>query len=337
MPRALAPAPSRTRPDRSSTAFTLVELLVVIAIIATLIGLLLPAVQSAREAARRTGCANNLKQSGLAITVHESAKKVFPKGRDTRSPGGVPEGRPARLREAHSWAFRLLPFLEEMPIFSSYDQRSPVYAGSNAQAMRTPVNAFYCPSRRQPSADRNFDNNNEPPPADALGVAAGGDYAANAGASYMFASANDYDDGVVQAPDSRHAGPIHTFSRVRSAQVADGLSKTFALGERHIPPPDQAAPASLVHWRQGDTAFFAADTPETLFRDTTEGLAERAGDPSNRKFGGLHPGVVLFVFLDGHVEPISHGTDPVILRWYCTMADGNDPTAPRPDAGDNPT
>jgi len=314
----------------------LVELLVVIAIIATLIGLLLPAVQSAREAARRMSCANSMKQSGLAIAVHESTRKVFPKGRDTRSPGGVPEGRPARLREAYSWAFRLLPFLEEEAVFSAYDIRTPVYSGGNARAMRTPVATFFCPSRRQPAADRNFDNNNEAPPATAVGVAAGGDYAANAGASYMFASADDY-DGAVRAADVRNAGPIHTFSRVRAGQVTDGLSKTFALGERHIPPPDQSAPASLIHWRQGDTAFFAADTPETQFRDTVEGLAERADDPSNRKFGSVHPGVVLFVFLDGHVEPISHGTDQVVLRWYCTMADGNDPTVPRENDDDDRT
>jgi prepilin-type N-terminal cleavage/methylation domain-containing protein len=85
---------------QKANGFTLIELLVVIAIIGVLVGLLLPAVQQAREAGRRLSCANNLKQMGLAVALHADAQKHFPSGRETRDPYDV------------SWAFRLLPFLE---------------------------------------------------------------------------------------------------------------------------------------------------------------------------------------------------------------------------------
>jgi prepilin-type N-terminal cleavage/methylation domain-containing protein/prepilin-type processing-associated H-X9-DG protein len=290
--------------------FTLVELLVVIAIIAVLIGLLLPAVQSAREAARRISCSNNLKQIGLAIANYTDTRRAFPSGRDTRDNLGV------------SWSFRLLPYLEETVIHQAYVPGVRADDPRNAVAMRTPVNGYFCPSRRAPTADRNFDNDNQPPPPGARGVAAGGDYAANPGSYY------NYYVREGQGLDPAQAGPIFTFSNVRPQQVTDGLSKTFAVGERHVPPVDPDWPPEMVHYHQGDNAFFAADNPWTQFRDTRRGLADSPEDRTHDKFGSRHPGVTQFVFLDGHVEPIANTTDRTVLRWYCTIGDGNDPTAP---------
>jgi prepilin-type N-terminal cleavage/methylation domain-containing protein len=305
------PRPAPLSPVRRPLpGFTLVELLVVIAIIATLIGLLLPAVQSVRESARRTQCSNHLKQIGLAIMNHESTRKVFPTGRTTRDPN------------TYGWTFRLLPYLEEEAIFDAWVPDAVVFDDRNARAMRSPVAGYYCPSRRGPAADRNFDNNNRRPPV--LAAAAGGDYAANAGAWFMYSS----EDGT---PDGSQAGPIFTFSKVRPGQVTDGLSKTFAVGERHIPPAEPSW-GDMAHRRQGDTAFFAADTPDVLFRDVYRGLAAAPDDRSSRKFGSRHPTVVQFVFLDAHVEPIVIDTDREILLRYALIGDGLDPTAV--DGGD---
>jgi prepilin-type processing-associated H-X9-DG protein/prepilin-type N-terminal cleavage/methylation domain-containing protein len=301
--------------SRRPRGLTMVELLVVVAIVALLVGLTIPAVQSAREAARRTACQSNLRQVGLAVASHEVAVRAYPMGRDSRDQVGV------------SWAFRLLPYLGEDAVFQSLVPTAKVYDERNARAMRTPVTLYFCPSRRSPVADRNFDENDQPPVV--MGAAAGGDFAANAGASFAYASR----DGVC---DPLRAGPIHTLSKVRSAQVTDGVSKTFAAGERHLPPVDPAWPPEWIHYRQGDTAFFAADTPATIFRDTAGGLAAGPDEPGTRSFGGPHPGVVNFAFLDGHVAAVEVGTDRTVLRWFCTIGDGNDP-ASAPDGDDDPT
>ncbi len=289
--------------------FTLVELLVVIAIIGTLVGLLLPAVQAAREAANRMACNNNLKQQGLAVTLHHDAKKTFPSGRNTREQIGV------------SWAFRMLPYMEESAIANAYVPTARADDTLNSQSMRTAVSAFFCPSRRPPNNTRNFDNNNDVPVV--MAAAAGGDYSANAGTYFNYSTDNGA--GV----DGRQAGPIFTFSAVKAAWVTDGLSQTMAIGERHLIPADPAWPQNMVQYWQGDTSMFAADTPHCLFRDTARGLASGPKDNNSRKFGSQHAGgTVNFVFLDGHVEALGPDVDLDVLRWYSTISDGNDPTKP---------
>jgi len=285
------------RVARRTSGFTLVELLVVIAIIATLIGLLLPAVQSVREAARRTQCANQMKQVGLAIVQAHDQKRAYPMGRDTRDQFG------------QSWSFRILPLLEQTSIYNALVSGSnvPMWDDRNAVAMRTAVATFFCPSRRAPVADRNFDNNDQAPVK--LGVGSGGDYAANAGTYF------NYYSGTAASLDPRQAGPIHT------------------SGEKHIPAIDSTVASNMVHRAQGDTTFFASDNPYVCFRDPARGLASGVDDTNPRKFGSLHPGVTPFVFLDGHVESIENDIDLTVLRWYCSIGDGNDPTAP-PDGTD---
>ncbi len=207
--------------------------------------------------------------------------------------------------------------MEEQAIHDAYVPTKRADEEENAVAMRSAVTSYFCPSRRRPSSDRNFDNNDTPPIV--LGKAAGGDLAANAGTYFNYSEADQM--------DRTQAGPIFTHSKVRSRHVTDGLSKTFATGERHIPPPDPTVPAEMVHYWQGDCAFFAADSPWGIFADTQRGLANDSQDLSRTKFGSLHVGVTGFVFLDGHVDMIDTNTDLDVLRWYCSIGDGNDPTA----------
>ena len=288
------------------SAFTLVELLVVIAIIGTLVALLLPAVQAAREAARRSQCVNNLKQIGLAVQMHHDTRKQFPTGRF------------AQEQQGPSWAFLLLPQLEHNVNYESYDPKLPVFDEANSDAMRTPVETFVCPSRRTPAADRDFDNNDQPPVV--VAAAPGGDYAANAGLHYRFGSTANPLEGKDPA---LVAGPIHTRSRVKARQVTDGLSQTMAIGEKHIPTEfAEDVPPEQEHQAAGDTAYFAGDRPETIFAGTENGIAEGTGDTSSDKFGSEHSQLVHFVFLDGHVSPLQTSIDEEALKRLSTIADG---------------
>ena len=143
---------SRDRGTRPPSGFTLVELLVVIAIIGILIALLLPAVQAAREAARRAQCTNNLKQIGLALLNYESANKVFPPGGLATGAGGY----------GHSWWVRILPYIEQTAVYEKFDQTNYRYSGwvggdnwggnqYNRDLLRDVFFAFmYCPSSPLP-------------------------------------------------------------------------------------------------------------------------------------------------------------------------------------------
>jgi prepilin-type N-terminal cleavage/methylation domain-containing protein len=301
------------------TGFTLVELLVVIAIIGILVALLLPAIQSAREAARRTECQNHLKQIGLAIQNYRDTQKSFPMGRERTDQLGV------------SWAFRLLPQMEETAIYASRDKTKRVDDKANIPAMRTPIQIYACPSRRPAAADRNFDNNDSPPPTTSEAVAALGDYAANAG---IDVSTGMGKDGLISpdAIDASLAGPIFSGSQISDRRVTDGLSTSLAVGERHIPPADTTRAANMQEYWQGDTAFLSGDRLYTIFRGTRYGLANGPYDSAKEfvdnidhtaeKFGGPHPGVVLFAYLDGHVAPLAIDTDSTTLQALSTIAGG---------------
>ena len=301
--------------DKRRVAFTLVELLVVIAIIGVLVALLLPAVQAAREAARRTQCINQVKQLGLAVMSHHDQQGAFPPGRTETRQFGV------------SWAFILLPFVEEDVVFDSFEEGQRVDDELNTQAMRTPIETFICPSRRQLLADRDFDNDDAPTLTP--GVAAPGDYAANAGRRLRVGM--DDTNASLRRParniDPAEAGPMFTYSRIQSRRVVDGLSSTIALGEKQIPDPTASVEEGREHYWQGDTAYFAGDNPRSIMRITPPGLrSDSEGSPDVQQpepaFGGPHPGVTIFAFLDGHVAAIKNDIAPEALNTLASIGDG---------------
>ncbi len=135
-----------------NNGFTLVELLVVIAIIGILIALLLPAVQAAREAARRMSCTNKMKQIALALHNYHDTNKAFPYGHIHR---GNHDGNPNNGRGGNGfgWAWSILPFLEQEALFEQFDSRWPITDSSNSnnlQLMQTPLEAYACPSDDKP-------------------------------------------------------------------------------------------------------------------------------------------------------------------------------------------
>jgi prepilin-type N-terminal cleavage/methylation domain-containing protein len=293
-------------------AFTLVELLVVMAIISTLMAMLMPAVQSARETARRCQCQNNLKQMGLALQLYEEAIKRLPPGRN-----GTDE-------KAVAWSFYILPFMEETVIYKAHVDSATADDPANTTTMRTPVAIYACPTRRSPAADRNFDNDDQAPLPSMLGVASLGDYAANAGAQY--------DTGMVTGePDSAqafgqynaaNAGPMFSGSRIGLNNASDGLSKTIAIGERHIPPVPPGTLFSMQHYMQDDTAFLSGDQPRTVLAGALGGIASGTLDTGTAKFGSNHLGVTQFVYLDGHVATLSDYIADNAFRALCTIAGG---------------
>jgi len=125
------------------SGFTLVELLVVIAIIGILIGMLLPAVQSIRDAARRTACMNNLRQVGLATILFHETQDAFPPARISTSNQVLPI---FALSASGSWAVHILPFLEEQNLYNEWNLDSR-FSRQTEIAVSTPVNAFLCPTR----------------------------------------------------------------------------------------------------------------------------------------------------------------------------------------------
>lgn len=142
--------------SRGKHGFTLVELLVVIAIIGVLVSLLLPAVQAAREAARRMQCGNNLKQIALACHNYQSSYKTLPWNWDPTWPAGGP-GDPrtsvtAAQNQAFSWLFAMLPFIENQPLYDQTDKltQGGNWAPNNRQLRQTVISSYICPSNNQP-------------------------------------------------------------------------------------------------------------------------------------------------------------------------------------------
>ena len=290
-------------------AFTLIELLVSIAIISILIGLLLPAVQSAREAARRTQCQNNLKNVGLAIQNFESQRKELP---------------PSRNYDHYtSWAFLILPFIEQAGLREEWDDTQKYYYQSDvARTTRIPI--YYCPSRRSGDIlsirrDRIYS------PFETSGHVPGtvSDYACSAGHGpggvWNWIKSNgamimgDAETEPPTVPDGNFAAPGATLktwkSRTSYASLVDGASHTILIGEKHVRPSRQGISPE-------DGAIYNGDHPANFSRPGGPGypIARTPTDRYQTNFGSWHAGGAChFTFADGSVRTLAPSTNTDLL------------------------
>ena len=201
------------RNQRNKTGFTLVELLVVIAIIGILIGMLLPAVQSVREAARRTQCQNNLRQIGLACLNYESARQQLPPG--------VTDDDSSLIDANHTGFVFLLPFMEQANLFDQFDLTTDWKSPTNAPLANNVLPGLHCPSNPQSEVGENETG---------AFTGAATDYAFSKGSLAYLSDSDDSQNGMFDVNSDR-----------KLAAVTDGLSNTMMLGEAASNPNLEAA------------------------------------------------------------------------------------------------
>ena len=292
------PAPHSTRALRTS-AFTLVELLVVIAIIGLLVALLLPAVQSSREAARRTACSNNIRQIGLGIEGYLGAKRVYPPSNTddlfTWDAGNA-------LRN-HSWASLILPYVEQAQLDRTIDYTVSAMKPVNQFAASAILPIYRCPSYT--GADFTDD------PHYTAGRYAIGNYVA------LGASDVDHIWATDQLPD----GVIFPLAKITPAEVTDGLSNTILIAEsreEHMRPwidGRVAANTALAYGEEfnGDPAPAALNY--TPYYD--DGDVFCAYGPSS-----MHPGGAFHLYGDQSVQFLADGIAGPVYVALCTRAGG---------------
>jgi prepilin-type processing-associated H-X9-DG protein len=268
-------------------AFSLVELLVV----GILVSLLLPAVQSAREAGRRAHCENNLKQMALAVHSFHDVKKVFPDG----GGGGAD----------WSWAVLSLPFVEGSNVQALFDLESTYLAPRNQIAMTTLLPLYQCPSAPQNEVVTGYT------------LIPGDDDIAET--NYLSIATHR---NVAQAVDLNGSGIMFPLSKVKIRHVTDGLSKTLLIGEADVLPNDpllQAYPHYCTSGN-GDCPFGFGWCLYTM-ATTYYGINSR---PEYMKAGiqSWHPGGAHFAFADGHVAMLTEDIDQTTLTALTTRSGG---------------
>jgi len=300
------------RPARR--AFTLVELLVVIAIIGVLIALLLPAVQAAREAARRTSCMNNMRQIGVGLLNYENALGCFPPSGthtyDTASSAPLP---PSTNRK-WGWGTLILPYLENQAWAELVDTNLLIHQGNNPFAVKTIIPLYLCPSAGEGMLVHGTGNI---PGDEDVGET-------------NYAGVATYRTNVRRARTHDGEGVIYIRSNIKITDITDGTSKTLLIAETDVIQDndpsksecDNPATCNLGRsWsfsNQVTTGFGINDPEHGFFED---------GDIQS-----YHPGLANFMYADGHVRSISDNVDLPVLIGLTTREEslnrGRDPNYP---------
>ncbi|MDO4584747.1 MAG: DUF1559 domain-containing protein [Planctomycetia bacterium] len=321
-------------PKRSNRGFTLVELLVVIAIIGMLVGLLLPAVQQAREAARTMQCNNQLRQMGLACMNHESALRKMPSGGWYWKFAGDPDAGFGAAQPG-GWAYSLLPYLEQTALFQLgsdgvVDTPTGTYLEESGIRSQTPVAVFNCPSRR---ASKTYKSNSYPAnavPADSKDIlVVKGDYAANIG-SYNSNTVSSFEPGsisdgyqkVKSRTRSEHNGVIYDCSEVTLGEIRDGTTNTYLIGEKYLAPENYEFATftycdneSLYVGSDSDTGRSCGTIENTQKGRTFSALPpiqdrSQYSSGNSVSFGSPHSGALGMAMCDGSVQRVSYSIDP---------------------------
>jgi prepilin-type N-terminal cleavage/methylation domain-containing protein/prepilin-type processing-associated H-X9-DG protein len=292
-------------------AFTLIELLVVIAIIAILVGLLVPAVQKVREAANRMSCTNNLKQIGLAAhNYHDTSLYLIPGfiGDNSETANGD--------NTWATWGALLLPYIEQTAVLNLWDQ-SRLVSTQPPGAYQTQIKIYVCPSRPSPVLSTgDFAN-----PGGSLT-----DYAACFGTAAQYIGSNGAIVPALPVVSFDAKGPllVKWTHQVRITDVTDGTSNTVMFGEKSIRP-------NSLRGKNEDRSVFSGvrNTHRRMMGQAPDGTQRPLLPPNNQtipnannSFGGPHPGLTNFVFVDGSVRGVKNSAGIPTLTALATRAGG---------------
>ncbi|MBN1588790.1 MAG: DUF1559 domain-containing protein [Pirellulales bacterium] len=310
----------RTMPDKSSCrtsqGFTLVELLVVIAIIGILIALLLPAVQAAREAARRVSCTNKLKQIGLALQNYHSAHRRFP-------PGGLFGQGPKGDHSGFGFAAMIMPYMELGVLYDNLDFTKDFNITPNIDQAIKAADSFRCPSFSGADGETWTIT---PGSIDDLSV---GNYSGVSGADPPDTSGSPLH---YLYPSGGHCGAyyingiLYPGSRVSVRDIVDGTASTFIVGERIF---------ELRSWMRGDYYQDTLDRPWLVCSASAKGITKPLNPPPGEwiydpkigtrnilfnelYFGSEHPGGANFAKADGSVDFVEESVDFAVLKATAT-------------------